>query len=528
MSIKMKKLSVCLMVVVFLFTLLSGMIQAAPEKQLVVSVDPAAKGTSTLNPLKIKWGTSALYALYDGLVEKGLDGKYYSALASSWVMSDDKMSWTFKLKKGIKFHDGSLFNAEVVKWFIEEMRKSPSDYMVQSIKEVTINDSYSVTFKMNYPDPNLLYNLSSVFMKIPSKKAVEKYGDEFGIKYVVGTGPFKFVQWIMDDRIVLKKNPDYTWGSDLANNKGPAKIDKLIIREIKEESTRFLELKTGGIDIAENIPATFLDKVKEDKSLKIMPIPSRRLYYLAMNTQKEPYTGVKVRQAICLSINQEEIVKHVFMNVGKPAHTYLIDQLEESKVPDKYKIFYDLDKAKKLIAEAEWKDIDGDGILEKDGKKFIANLWTENISEFRKVAEVVQEELRKLGIEAKITQYDSITFKDLLKKGKQELLIRLYGWDNADILEWYFNSKRMGYPNVAMWNDPKSDELMEKAMTKATTWKERVKYFTDYHIYLLKNFPWCPIYLPPVNYGIRREVVMPQVMTSIRLTGPPILDIDIK
>ncbi len=535
MIIKMKKLNSFSRVFVFLFTLLLGMSQSAlllgtaqaetTEKELVISVDPAAKGTATLNPLKIQWGTSALYAIYDGLVERGIDGKYYSALADSWVMSDDALSWTFNLKKGVKFHDGSIFNAEVVKWFMEEMRKSPSDYMVQSIKEVTVNDPYSVTFKMDYPDPNLLYNLSSVYMKIPSKKAIEEYGDEFGIKYVVGSGPFKFVQWIMDDRIVLKKNPDYAWGSELSNNRGAAKIDKLIIREIKEESTRFLELKTGGIDIAENIPAIFLDKVKEDKNLKIMPMPSSRLYYLAMNTQKEPYTDVRVRQAICLAINQEEIVKHVFMNVGKPAYSYLIDQLEESKVPDKYKIFYDLDKAKKLIAEAGWKDIDGDGILEKDGKKFIANLSTENIAEFRKVAEIAQDQLQKLGIDVKITQYDSITFKDLLQKGKQELLIRLYGWDNADILEWYFNSKRMGYPNVAMWNDPKSDELMDKAMTKATTWEERVKYFTDYHIYLLKKFPWSPIYLPPINYGIRREVVMPPVITSTRLTGPPILDI---
>lgn len=523
----MKKLTIYLLLAALLITLTGTFSLASSEKELVLVVDPAGKGTATLNPLKINWGTSALYALYDNLVEMGLDGKYYPSLASSWEMSEDALTLIFYLKEGVKFHDGSEFNADVVKWFIEEMRKSPSDYMVQSIKSVTVEDHYTVTFHMEYPDPNLLYNLSSVFMKIPSKEAIEKYGDDFGIKYAVGTGPFMLDEWIMGDRVIVKKNPDYRWGTELSENKGPAKIDKLVIREMAEEVTIFMELKSGGVDITEGVPDIYLEKIKEDKNIDVVGIPGSRLYYLAMNTQIEPYTDIKVREAICLAINQEEIVENVFMNVGKPAHTYLVDQLEESKVPEEYKISFNLDKAKEIMDEAGWKDID-DGILEKGGDKFVANLWIENTSVFRKVAEVAQEQLRKLGIDAKITQYDSITFTDKLKKGEQELLIRLYGWDNADILEWYFNSERMGYPNVAMWKDEKSDELMDKAMTKAATWEERVQYFTDYHEYLLTQFPWAPIYLPPVNFGIRKEVIMPPVINSKRLTGPPILDIDIE
>lgn len=524
----MKKLTIYLLLAALLIALTGTFSLASSEKELVFVVDPAGKGTATLNPLKINWGTSALYALYDNLVERGLDGKYYPALASSWEMSEDTLTWIFYLKEGVKFHDGSEFNADVVKWFIEEMRKSPSDYMVKSIKSVTVEDHYTVTFHLEYPDPNLLYNLSSVFMKIPSKEAIEKYGDDFGIKYAVGTGPFMFDEWIMDDRVILKKNPGFKWGTELSENKGPAKIDRLVIREMAEEVTIFMELKSGGVDITEGVPDIYLEKIKEDKNIDVVEIPGSRLYYLAMNTQIEPYTDIKVRKAICLAINQEEIVENIFMNAGKPAHTYLIDQLEESKVPEEYKISFNLDKAKEIMAEAGWKDTDGDGILEKGGYKFVANLWVENTSVFRKLAEVVQEQLHKLGVDTKITQYDSITFQDKLKKGEQELLIRLYGWDNADILEWYFNSERMGYPNVAMWKDEKSDELMDKAMTKAATWEERVKYFTDYHEYLLTQFPWAPIYLPPVNFGIRKEVTMPPVINSTRLTGPPILDIDIE
>ncbi|MDD5015816.1 MAG: ABC transporter substrate-binding protein, partial [Atribacterota bacterium] len=413
----MKKLTIYLLLAALLITLTGTFSLASSEKELVLVVDPAGKGTATLNPLKINWGTSALYALYDNLVEMGLDGKYYPSLASSWEMSEDALTLIFYLKEGVKFHDGSEFNADIVKWFIEEMRKSPSDYMVQSIKSVTVEDHYTVTFHMEYPDPNLLYNLSSVFMKIPSKEAIEKYGDDFGIKYAVGTGPFMLDEWIMGDRVVVKKNPDYRWGTELSENKGPAKIDKLVIREMAEEVTIFMELKSGGVDITEGVPDIYLEKIKEDKNIDVVGIPGSRLYYLAMNTQIEPYTDIKVRKAICLAINQEEIVENVFMNVGKPAHTYLVDQLEESKVPEEYKISFNLDKAKEIMDEAGWKDTDGDGILEKGGDKFVANLWIENTSVFRKVAEVAQEQLRKLGIDAKITQYDSITFTDKLKKG---------------------------------------------------------------------------------------------------------------
>ena len=525
----MKKLTIYLLLVMFMVALTGTFSLASSEKELVYVVDPAAKGVSILDPIRIKWGTTAINLIYEGLVKMSVDGKYYPCLASSWEMSEDAMTWTFKLKEGVKFHDGSEFNADVVKWFIKEMKeKSPHEQMVQLIDSVTITDAYTVNFHMKSPDPNLLFNLSSTFMDIPSKNAIEEYGDDFGIKNAVGTGPFMLDEWIMDDRIILKKNPNYNWGTELSENKGPAKIDKLVIREMKEDSTVFMELKSGSVDIAEGVPAIFLDKIKEDKNIDVIQIPSARLIYLAMNTQKKPYTDIKVREAICLAVNQEEIVEHIFMNVGKAAHTYLIDQLKESKIPEEFKIRFNLEKAKEIMSEAGWKDTDGDGIREKDGEKFIANLWVENTSVYRRVAEVAQEQLRKLGIDAKITQYDSITFKDKLKKGEQELLIRLYGWGNADILEWYFNSKRMGYPNVAMWDDEKSDELMDKAMTKAATWEERVEYFTDYHKYLLKQFPWAPIYLPPVNVAIRSNVVMPKEVTAAKIEAPTFLDIDIK
>jgi peptide/nickel transport system substrate-binding protein len=524
----MKKLTIYLLMVVFLVILTGTFSLASSEKEVVYVIDPASQGAKVLNPLKMDWATPAIKLIYEALIKQGVDGKFYPCLASSWEISDDGMTWTFNLKKGVKFHDGSEFNADVVKWFFKEMRESPSSsYMVQPIKSVTVEDPYTVTLHMEYPDPNLLYNLSSTYMDIPSKEAIEKYGDDFGIKYAVGTGPFMLDEWIMDDRVILKKNPDYKWGTVLSENKGPAKIDRVVMREIKEETTVFMELKSGGVDIVEGVPAIFLEKIKEDKNIYVMQIPSARLIYFGMNVQKEPYTDIKVREAICLAINQEEILEHVFMNVGKAAHTYLIDQLEESKVPEEYKIRYNLDKAKEIMAEVGWKDTDGDGILEKGGEKFVANLWVENVSIYRKTAEVVQGQLRKLGIDTKITQFDTITYHDRLKKGNQELFIDLYGWGNANILEYYFNSKRIGSWNFSMWDVEKSDELLDKAMTKALTWEERVEYFTDYHKYLLKQFPWAPIYLPPVNIAIRSNVIMPKKVTSAYFESPTFLDLDI-
>ena len=126
---------------------------------------------------------------------------------------------------------------------LENLALGQSKYMVAAFETIDIKDNLTVEIGLSRPDPNILYNFTSSFTGVPSKEAIEKHGEDFGRKVVIGTGPFMFDSWKTGDEIVLLKNPDYTWGSPLSDNQGPANIDKVVFREILEDSTRFLEFK---------------------------------------------------------------------------------------------------------------------------------------------------------------------------------------------------------------------------------------------------------------------------------------------
>ena len=501
---------------------------ASAEKVLNVSGDPNELGVTTFNPVKVELSHDAMWLIYDRFIERDSDGNFYPGLAESWEISEDGLVWKMKLKKGVKFHDGSPFNADVAKWFFEEMATGPSAYMVAGIDRIEINDPHAITIYFKNPEPNMLFNLSTSFMCVPSMEAYKKYGEEYGIKHVIGSGPFKYESWKPGDSLTVVKNAEYTWGSGFAKNKGPAKIDKVVYREIKDESTRFLELKTGKLDVVFSVPTMFLEKVKQDSKLNVIRLPGIVLFHMVMNTQSEPLNDVMVRKGIALAVDQDSITKNVFAGAGQPAHTYLIASLPSSKVADEFKISHNLEAAKEALDKAGWK-AGSDGIrVNKDGKRLELKMWAKNESTYRRVAEVIQAQLAKAGVDAKITLLDPSTIRTQLRKGEQQLVVRSYSWENADILEWFLNSKRMGYPNAAMWHDNESDYLMQKAMTRSRSMEERVANFIEYHSYVLSQYIWAPIYLPDQIFAVNDRVILPDPLMENRLVGATILDYDLK
>ncbi|MDO9028504.1 MAG: ABC transporter substrate-binding protein, partial [Candidatus Roizmanbacteria bacterium] len=145
--------------------------------------------------------------IYEPLVTVDYNHEFQPGLADSWETSEDGLTWTFHLHEGVKFHDGSDFNAEVVKWWLEGMQQGVNSYMFESMTEAKVIDEHTIAMTFSGPFPNLLYNLSSSFSGIMSKEAYEKYGEEYGTKYAVGTGPFMLVKWVPNDYLLLAKNP---------------------------------------------------------------------------------------------------------------------------------------------------------------------------------------------------------------------------------------------------------------------------------------------------------------------------------
>ena len=392
---------------------------------------------------------------------------------------------------------------------------------------MAVVDEHTVKFVMKRPEPNLLFNFSSAFMGIPAPKAYKEMGDNFGVTKAIGTGPYKLDSFTVGQETVLVRNDDYKWGSDLSENKGPAKIKKITFREIPEQSTAFLELKTGGVDLLFGVPTDFLQQVKAEANIGVITTPAYDVAYMPINVTSEPFTDIKVREATALAINQKQILDSIYGGVGMEAHNFLISALPESKVDPKLEITYTPEKSAKLLDEAGWK-MGANGVREKDGKPLTVKLWAQSDTEFKRLAEAVQAQLKAIGMDAQITVFDSSAIRDEYKKNQHQLAVRSYEWNNADIIDWFFSGQRLGYPNISMWNDPKGEELNKKAMSGSKTLEERIANFKAYHEYVLSQFVFAPIYQPvqSVAYNKDRLKVTDRMLTT-GIEPPAIMDLEV-
>jgi peptide/nickel transport system substrate-binding protein len=497
----------------------------AQEAVFVVSQDQV--GVPTYNVIMTGNTNTGATMIYDTLVVQDADQSYHPGLAESWEEAPDGMSWTFHLKPGVKFHNDEPFNAATIATWIGFFTGSDNSYMTQSIDKVEAVDDLTVKFSMKHPDPNLLYNLSSSFMGVVEPKAFVEMGADYGVTGAVGTGPFKFESFTIGSETVLVRNDDYTWGSSLAENKGPAKIAKVTLREIAEESTAFLELKTGGVDMLMSVPTDFLSELAKEPTITTLTLPGQEVVYMPINVTKAPFTDIKVREAAAFAINQQEILDSVYGGVGSVANQFLISSLPESKVDPKYLISYDPARSAALLDEAGW-IMGADGVRVKDGMPLQVTLWTQSDSVFRRLTEIVQAQLKAVGIGSDITNFDSSTIRDQYKTGEQQLAVRSYYWNNADIVDWFFGGDRLGYPNISMYNDPKAEELRATAMTGSASQAERQANFKIYHEYILSQFVMAPIYQPVQNFGYNTaRLKLPAEIHGTSINGQAILSMEV-
>ncbi|MFN3228162.1 MAG: ABC transporter substrate-binding protein, partial [Hyphomicrobiales bacterium] len=314
---------------------------------------------------------------------------------------------------------------------------------------------------------------------------------------------------------VLVRNEDYQWGSDLSKNTGPAHLAQVTFREIPDQSTAFLELRTGGIDILLGVPTDFLQILEAEDSVEVIQMPGTGISYMPINVTAPPFDDIRVREATTLAIDQPAIVAAVYNGVGAPAHNFLISSLPEAEVNDDLNVYPDLDRAAALLDEAGWA-LGDDGVRVKDGERLSVDLFTANSTEFTRLTQVVQAQLAQIGMEAEITVFDGSTIRDEYRRNAHQLAVRAYDWNNSDILDWFFSGTRLGYPNVSMWEDEEGQRLNDVAMTESATFDERIANFRAYHEYVLSQHLFVPIYQPTQNIAFNATTV--SVPTPIRGT----------
>jgi peptide/nickel transport system substrate-binding protein len=498
---------------------------AAIAQEMTIAFASNELGATSYDPIRSSNLNTATSMIYDRLVEQDADQSYHPHLATSWEESDDGMEWVFHLKNGVTFHDGTPFNAQTVADWIPDFLETENAYLTAAIASVEVIDDLTVKFVMERPEPALLYNLASAFMGIPSQKAYDELGENYGVTGAVGTGPFKFGSFDIGLETVLVRNDDYAWASVLSENQGAALVAQVTFREIPDQSTAFLELKTGGVDLLLGVPTDFLEILAAEPNIKIIQAPGTGIVYMPINVTSAPFDNPLVREATGLAIDQEGIVASVYNGVGAPAHNFLISSLPEANVAADLNVSFDAARAGALLDEAGWM-MGADGVRAKDGMPLEVKLFTENASEFTRLTQVVQAQLAAVGMKADITVFDSSTIRDEYKADRHQLAVRSYDWNNSDILDWFFSGERLGYPNVSMWNDPEGERLNKIAMTESATSAQRITNFTAYHEYILSQHLFVPIYQPTKNIAYNSEKVgVPDTIRGTRFRSQTLVDI---
>jgi peptide/nickel transport system substrate-binding protein len=471
----------------------------APEVTLVVAA--ANQYGETFDIFNTSTTMEPHAMIYEPLVTVDYNYEFQPGLADSWDISEDGLTWTFHLKKGVKFHDGTDFNAEVVKWWLEGMLEGVNSYMFESMTKAEVVDDHTIAMTFEAPFPNLLYNLSTSFSSIMSKAAYEKYGDEYGTKYTAGTGPFMLEEWVQNDHLLLVKNPDYDWAPDWTGHKGPAKVDKILYRIIPEDATRTIELQAGDVHLLVDAPPPReLPQYKDNPDYIYTEIPDSSIQFLGMGVEEPLFKDLRTRQAVGYAIDRDLLLETIYQGLGRATGTYLSAELGGDKGVATVAPGYDPDKAKALLAEVGWVPGD-DGILVAEnvegvdaGTKFEVSYWTYQEDEYKRLAEATQKMLADVGIKANTQLMDNATYIAQLKDGGVQLILRRYGWDNNDILEWFHHGKYLPYPNYLGVNDPEFDAMLDEANFNTPTWEERDARYVEIHKYLIEKwYPWAPI-----------------------------------
>lgn len=436
-------------------------------------------------------------------------------LIDSWKVSEDQITWTFTLKKGIKFHDGAPLNAEAVKFSLERHKEGSHPQLVKIVEEIKVVDGYTVALRLEKPYPLLLTNLSSYWTGIVSPTSVKKAGGEWGSKVIVGTGPLKFKKWISGDRIILERNEDYNHAPSFVSNKGPAYVDGWVIRFIPEPTTLIAELTEGNVDISDYVTERDVRRVRKNPKTDLVMAKSTSAIYLAINcsSKNEPYNDVRVRQALAHAINQKAVIKAAMAGVGAPLYTPISPSVKgfwkgSEEIGEK-NTRYDPERAKRLLEEAGWKDTDGDGVREKNGQELEVVFMAFTIARYKRMAEVATPMLEAAGFKVKLLILEAGDLYERVLAQKHDLLstglVASQGIAIDDMVNT-LHSQNLG--SIIQWchySNPEMDRLIDAARY-APSPEEREQALIDAQKLAAEETPVVPIANAMELFGYKKNV----------------------
>lgn len=443
----------------------------------------------TLDPSKMMNGFvfAVTNHVFDTLMTRNPDGSLKGRLATSWKQVTPT-TWRFELRKNVKFHDGTPFNAQTVKFSIDRLNSkeyaSGAVTLVNMIKTVKVVDNDTVDIITDYPFAALAANLTHPATAMMSATALKDPGYA---RNPIGTGPFKFSKWNVGSSVELVANPDY-WG-------GKPAIDKVVFRIIPDVATQVVELRTGKIDLLPFVPPESVKDIEATNTLSMYKKPGFTVAYVGYNTQNGITKNPKVRQAISMAIDRDMIVNELRQKLAEKTNIVIADQVfgagKNIQLPA-----YNLAAAKKLLAEA--------GV--KPGTKIRLATWEG--AEYRQLAEATQFALQQLGLDASVQVLpDFAAFTNAMQKPDHaEVFVTAWATVTMDADVTLYSLFRQGegenwtfYKNAAV-----SKLLLDARRTNST--EKRLSMYQNVQQQLAKDLPVFPLYAPFSVYAKNKRL----------------------
>lgn len=443
---------------------------------------------------------SVLANITEGLVKKDKDGEIVGSLAKSWTAVDD-VTWEFVLNEGIKFHDGTDFNAAAVKKNFDRILDpevaAPRAFLLESVKEVEVVSDYVVRLHTHYPFAPLLNHLNHPVAVIISPaqidadyekiKAGEAAGQLINAEGPIGTGFMKFVSWTPGTEVKLENNQDY-WSQK-------AYLDSVTFKVIPESATRAAELEAGYAHVIEPVQPNEVSLI-ESSTNAIDITPGSSLSYIGFNINKKPFDDVRVRQAISMLVDQKSIIDGIYEGIGDPAKGPLAPSVfgyDDTITP----LTYDVEKAKALLAEAGFEE------------GFTTTIWTNDNPQRQNIAIMLQESLKQVNITANIEVVEWGAYLAKTAAGEHDMYI--LGLSNpvgdADyFLTQLFHSKNHGDAgNRMFYTSETTDKLLDEAREEIDTTK-RLALYKQIQEILIEDAPMVYIHHQSYISGVSDQI----------------------
>ncbi len=440
-------------------------------------------------------------------------------LATRWSVSPDGMVWTFDLRPHVSFHDGTPFDADAVVFSFERQIVVDHPFheldfvwarSYQNIKQVKALSPLRVQFQIDRPYAPFLANLAIGPAAIVSPTAVRKWGPKFG-RHPVGTGPYRFLEWIPGDRITLERFDDY-WDQ-------AARIRYLVLLMLPDARQRMQALESGAADIIQQLAPDDIPLVRLDPDLRLVSAPSALVAYLALNTQRRPLDDPRIRQAIAHAIRRDDLVRYVYQGLATVAVGPLPPNVWSAR-GDLVTFAFDPERARTLLAEAGFS-----GAIARPLKLYVPSVPRQYVPAPDRVASVVRSCLGEVGLPIEIVTREPGELQRALWAGEHDLALAGWFGANGDPDNFLYNlldsdNTTGGHPsNISFYSNAWFHDIIGMAQ-RVTDRTERERLYSQAQAMVANDAPWVPLAHPMVMFAtrsaIRGLVVQPSAMALYR------------